>query len=232
MKRLLIIAVVVAIATISTNAQNRISIGIEGATLATGLINQNPYGFDKLPVDETKGNFQAVNIGYQLSNNISLQSGVQYLKIGQNYLNLVDENHFNNRTIKLNYVQIPFNIQNQFGEGAVKFISGAGFNYSRLVSSKFEQNIDTTLGEGTINMLRTNEVDSDRFNKNQLATNAFVGVQLQISDRIQVQAKALGNLGLTDINSKDYQYEDAWENPYKKTKNIAAGASLGLHFKL
>jgi len=232
MKQLIMTALITITVISSAFAQNRVSIGIEGATLATGMINQNPYGFNKLPVNKTSGSFQAITIAYQLNSNLSLQSGVQYINMGQNYLYLADEDLFNNRNITLKYVQLPIAIQNQLGEGALKFISGAGFSYSRLVSSEFEENIDTTLGEGENTMLRTMETNSDRFNKNQFSGNAFVGVLLQVSDRINVKATALGNLGLTDVNANEFKYEDAWENPYKKTRNINVGFSAGLQFKL
>lgn len=234
MKTLLITALLTFTVFVSAQAQtqNKISIGIEGATLATGLINQNPYGFDKLPVTKTNGNSKAVSFAYQINSKLSLQSGVQLLNVGQNYVNLVDENHFNNRNIDLDYIQIPITIQNQLGEGSIKFIAGAGFSYSRLIASEFEENIDTTLGEGDVTMLRTLESDSKRFNKNQLSTNAYTGILLSISKKINVKATVLGNMGLTDINAKDYQYEQEWERPYKATKNISAGASIGLVFKL
>lgn len=217
---------------VSATAQNKVSIGIEGAALATGLINQNPYGFNKLPVTKTNGNYKAVTLAYELNSKLSLRSGVEFLNVGQNYIDLVDEDHFNNRNITLNYVQIPFTIQNQLGAGALKFIAGAGVSYSRLIASEFEENIDTTLGEGEATMLRTMESDSQRFNKNQVSTNAFTGILLTLSNRVNVKATVLGNLGLTDINDTDYKYEDAWESPYKKTKNISTGASLGLQFKI
>jgi len=232
MKTIILSVGLILMFIISTNAQNKFSIVIEGAALATGLINQNPYELDKLPVSKTKGGFKAITIDYKLNANLSLQSGVQLLNTGQNYLNKIDEHNFNNRKIDLDYVVIPLIIQNQLGKGGLKFIAGAGISYSRLIDSKFEENIDTSFGNGDATLIRKFEVDSDRFNKNQVSTNAFTGFLLTLNERVHVKATVLGNLGLSDINSLDYQYEDSWEVPYKKTKTVAAGASLGLQFKL
>jgi len=36
---------------------------------------------------------------------------------------------------------------------------------------------------------------------------------LILSNKKCLKATVLGNLGLTDINSNEYKYEDAWEQP-------------------
>jgi len=233
MKTLLALIMAIFVMAQSATAQNnKLSIGIHAGSMATGLINQNPYNTDKLPVSSTVGQSKRLSVDYTINDKLSLGSGLSYASMGQNYIDFIDENTYEDRNIQLNYVQIPVELRYMRGTGAVQFISGLGFQYGHLVSSVFEQNLDATTIEGEPILKRTMEEDSDRFQKASFSLINHVGAKVKILDRVSAVAKVQSLIGLTDINDVDYRYEDEWMRDYKATRNMSAGFELGLQIKL
>jgi len=223
----LITAMVCIIAICNVNAQSNWYLGATTSFNATGIQNQNPYENDKLPISATRGASYGLVMGYAINNTMSVSVEPSFSNVGQNYVDILNENESNFRNIELNYIQIPVLMNYVIGDKRVKFNVQVGPQFGLLTSSSIEESF---IGPEGVRL--GGNKDQDRFNKNEIAGVFSTGALIALTKNILFRANVKTTAGFTDINNNKYQYEDSFANDYKASKNFSTGINFGIVYAL
>lgn len=245
MKKILAYTIALFMVSTTTYAQRGLHIGVTVAPSAVFIVNQNNYEtLDQVPIisrselDYTAkwGYTAGVVLGFNFNRHWGLQSGVRYVRTGQNY-----EDTFNPgqgypspyhvvREVDLRYIRVPL-------VGRYKF---------DFRNKKFK--MYTTLGPYVGWLLKASESvvindvprtdltpTKDKFNGFDFGVSAGVGGEYFVIPSVYLSLGLALDYGFLDMNGKaikDREWFSKNDVSYQKSQNLNAGISLGVHYIL
>lgn len=231
MKKLFGIALTALVCIFAFGQQKGFVVGTNASLSLTGIMNQNPYGLEKMPTETTFGNTVGLHLGYRFNDKFTLSVDPQFASTGQNHFQDLGEDNFNSRSIRLNYVQVPVLANYTYGQTKIKFHIEAGPQIGFLTASQFDQSLYTepvptggkTDGDSVIS-----DDSGERFNSTELGGVLGFGAIMNLSEKLQFKSGIRLTQSFTDLNSNEFQYEDQFEEPYAGSRNISSGLNFGV----
>lgn len=159
--------------------------------------------YDSLETGRIRGGL-GFCLQYRMNNNLSIQSGVNYIMRGYR-IDTISESELTNLRYNFNYIELPVYLNLKFrNEKKIQpmLFIGASFRYLVHMQTKFYQ-----MG------INTEKVDAENDDILPFAVNACVGIGFSknIYDRTRLQIAGLFNQSITAIT----------ESPYKRLLNSA-----------
>jgi len=241
-KSILILAGIIFIFTFNVKAQKgkELVIGIGAALTNTWILNQNFYGEAEVDYAPKIGYAASFNLGYNITENISVMTELQYSAQGQKYegkQNIGGTTYETKRNINLRYLSIPVFFKYAFGTTETKF----RFLVGPQIGILFDATQDYTRNGEKFNTVKVN-LDGkffdpgannieDRFEKTDIGIVLDVGADIHISKLFFVSAGGRINYGLKDINAPAYRIKDL-DGEYTTSHNLWGGLYFGICYKL
>ncbi len=235
MKKLTIIIILLFmfLNSILVNAQEKKSLWLN---LTSGLnsiwiINQNEYGNPEFEYASSFGLTGGMGLTYFYKRHWGLNASLMVSKLGQNYSG-VQAGGDTDRKIKLLYLEIPLMVMKDIpGQQYPTWIS---FGPDVLILLNAEQQYTRTGGYPLPNpdgMIDGNV--KNRYSPIDVALSFSVNrmYNLDYFRKMMLLFSMNGALGLTDINSKDWQIPNT-HNEYKGSHNFYIGIKVGIMFKV
>lgn len=159
--------------------------------------------YDSLETGRIRGGL-GFCLQYRMNNNLSIQSGVNYIMRGYR-IDTISESELTNLRYNFNYIELPVYLNLKFrNEKKIQpmLFIGVSFRYLVHMQTKFYQ-----MG------INTEKVDAENDDILPFAVNACVGIGFSknIYDRTRLQIAGLFNQSITAIT----------ESPYKRFLNSA-----------
>lgn len=245
--RTLITLLLISIAVTTATAQKakHFEVGLQGGYGSHWIINQNNYGLPELDYQPMGGagfNFQ---LGYNFTEEIGLFTEIGMTKQGQGYtddnftypgLGLKDATV--DRTVNLDYLNIPVFFKYSYGDSRARFRLMVGPQFCFLQKAEQEYLINEVDIAGQYS--RTNKENEsfdvgardieERFNSMDIAFVLDLGADIFVMENIlYLSAGARLFYGLTDINASAYQMEN-YDGNYEASHNAGGTLYLGLHY--
>ena len=155
--------------------------------------------------------------GYHFDDVFGLRLGLLYTRLGragEDTFLIQGQPQAFEKTVDLDYVQVPLLVRAAVGQSLDTFYLQAGVVYSRLLSASVVRN-----GQA--------QPDADRrFGKTDLGLMAEAGPSRALTDRLYLTLGARVYLGLSDVNADDL---DTTGLLVGKSQNVAAGLHLTLN---
>jgi hypothetical protein len=233
MKLRLHLSALLIISSIKLSAQTKaIDFGVHagiastslGRTLGKDFILQEPDGSG---LGYFAGLFASFNIGQ-----FSLQPGVDFSSIAGKSTEETQNGDIIDRAYgrwRLNYIKVPVNLIYNIPANGGQFYVGAGAYFSSALSGKFTPSADnyssnqqTLIAHYTKSAKFGNDNKSD-FKKTDYGVCALAGFAFDNG----VMINAIYNLGLVDVQSRNYTYGGYL---YESAKLSSLGLSLGYKF--
>lgn len=245
MKKILACIIVLFVLSANVYAQRGLHIGVTIAPSAVFIANQNNYEtLDQVPVisrselDYTSkwGYTAGVVLGFNFNKHWGLQSGVRYVRTGQNY-----EDTFNPglgyptpyhvvREVDLRYIRVPLvaRYKLDFKRKQWKMYSTLGPYVGWLLKASESVVIN--------DVPRTDLTPTeDKFNHFDVGLSFGIGGEYHIVPSVYLSLGLALDYGLMDMNGKtikDREWFSKNDVSYQKSQNFNAGVSVGIHYIL
>lgn len=241
------IAYIFALIVVSTTvyAQRGLHIGVTVAPSAVFIVNQNNYEtLDQVPIisrselDYTAkwGYTAGVVLGFNFNRHWGIQSGVRYVRTGQNY-----EDTFNPgqgyptpyhvvREVDLRYIRVPLvgRYKFDFKRKQFKMYTTFGPYIGWLLKASESVVIN--------DVPRTDLTPTEnKFNHIDAGLSVGVGGEYHIIPSVYISLGLALDYGLMDINGKtikDLEWFSKNDVGYNRSQNFNAGLSFGVHYIL
>ncbi len=218
-------------------SQSRLSFGLAGSFLTSGITNQNNYGLPfEMDYAITLGGAGNLHMEYDFNKHLGLVLQVGYTNLGQNYTDVyMDTNYI--RRIQLNYLTIPLMFKFRTGGEVARFFVMAGPQISYLLSATqvyYKQDLaynkeawnDITkhwvkIGSSTI---------TDRYNSIDVSARIDLGVEISIIKNLWINGGITMGYGFLDINASDWRIPDNSSNTYNPSHNLFGGFNVGINY--
>jgi outer membrane protein with beta-barrel domain len=231
-----------------------LDIGISGTFSASYILKQNNYGtldpFTNAVVRESELAYKAtwggnggVCLGYRITKNWGVQTEIQYDIAGQNYednftgpavikndtLGSATQRVNVQRTVKLNYIQIPLMAKYTVGKSKYKFFACLGPQFGIRTYAYQQVKID-----GNVYV-----PDSLNFSSAQRFQTFDFGIALQAGGQFYATKHLYFDIGLSayqgvyDINGsvlRNLGWYDKNHLSYQKSYNFRGGIMVGIHY--
>ncbi len=234
MKRIALIVFGFALTCNISFAQKGFHAGIGGNYNTVWIINQNSYSQPEYDYKLDMGGAFRLDIGYNFSKHIGVQTGFTTFKGGQKY----EDSHGTGilREVKMSYSGVPIQFKLIGGESKVKFYFLAGPQISFLSKAELSGNYNaidkTTLTAGKV-----------RFEKSNTGLSFGLGADISFTDFLYINAGMSFLYGFSDINAASGSGTDTyggttWRFPspntgtYEKSNLANGGFSIGIHYLL
>jgi len=256
MKNTILLACCLICCAVTLKAQNEtgFDLGISGTFSSTWILRQNNYGTlapfanaevraSEMAYKYTWGGNGGGCLGYKITKHWGVQAEIQYNLTGQNYNDnfegpaTIPQGTFGNintrvnvqRTVKLDYIQIPIMAKYMVGKKKYKFFACIGPQIG-IRTYAYEQ----VKIAGYVYL-----PDSVNFTANQKFQSIDVGFAVQTGAQIYATPHLYFDLGFSlyqgimDINGKALQ-ELGWYDKnhvsYQKSYNFRGGIMIGIHY--
>jgi hypothetical protein len=216
-------------------SQKRLSFGVTGTPMFTGMTNQNNYGLSDMDYKATFGMAGCANIGFDFNNHLGLVLQIGYSGLGQSYTDFIKDTTYA-RDIRLNYLQIPLMFKFRTGGSVARFylMVGPQLNYLFSATQTYFKGDATTddqvynpflqkwtkLGEETI---------TDRYNSIDVMGRLDLGVEISLLKNLYLNGGLSLAYGFLDINASDWQIKDSSGN-YNPSNNFFGGFHVGINY--
>ncbi len=237
MKKILLSFSFLTFLTFNSLAQKGFHAGIEGSYNTVWIINQNSYGRPEYDYVLDMGGAFKLDVGYNFTNHIGVQTGFTSFKGGQKY----EDSHGTGvlREVKMSYSGVPILFKLIGGESKVKFYFLIGPQLSFLSKAELTGNYiaadPTTLTNGKV-----------RFEKSNSGLNFGLGADVSVTDFLYINAGMSFLYGFSDINAASGSGPDSYQNTswtswrfpspntgtYEKSNMANGGFSIGVHYIL
>ncbi len=234
MKKIAFFIFVLALITINSFAQKGFHAGLGGNYNTVWIINQNSYTQAEYDYKLDMGGAFRLDVGYNFSNHIGIQTGFTTFKGGQKY----EDSHGTGilREVKMRYSGVPVQVKVIGGESKVNFYFLVGPQFSFLSKAELTGNYNaidqTTLTDGKV-----------RFEKSNSGLNFGLGADISLTDFLYLNAGMSFLYGFSDMNAEIGTGSDAyqgtsWRFPspntgaYEKSNLANGGFSIGVHYLL
>ncbi len=220
----------------NTKAQDDGSVWLSalGGLNSSWIINQNAYGNPELDYSTTFGLTGGLQYSYFFKKEWGFNGSLLASKIGQNYAGKQFEGEAD-RKIKLSYVEVPLLVMRKLSGGKNPLWLSVGPDLMFLLKAKQEYGyIGPTPPETELNVgyLKTGDI-KERYKPFDVGLNLGFNkmFEFQASDVAALTLSANASLGLTDINSTEWQMPDR-KGEYKASHNFYIGIKAGFAFKV
>lgn len=242
MKNKLLILSVFVLLAIAAMAQkgHELVIGAGGSFSSVWIMNQNFYGEPELNYAPKAGYSGSFHLGYNLTENFSIMTELQYSIQGQKYEDkqvMEGVKYEALRDITLTYLHIPLFFKYAFGTSSTKFRFMFGPQFGKLLDATQTYTRDgKTLGTEAVNLDgETFKTDAknikDRFVDNDISLALDVGADIHLSDKFFISPGFRANYGFKDINAEAYRIKDL-DGEYAPSHNVWAGLFISIHYKI
>ncbi|MFZ4546660.1 MAG: outer membrane beta-barrel protein [Bacteroidales bacterium] len=192
------------------------------------ILSQNAYGNPEMEYSTTFGPTGGVGVDYFFSKQYGFNGSVFLSKLGQNYKGILREVDADRR-VKLTYVEVPLLLMLRLTPDSHPLWLSAGPDI--MILAKAKQKFTRKGGLPLENdYLETADI-TDRFKPVDIALNFNVNKMflLKNTDTRMLAVTLNSAIGLTDINSKDWQTEQM-DGTYRGSHNFYIGFKVGLMF--
>jgi hypothetical protein len=212
-KRVFFAAAFALLTTISLAQSPGIKFGIHaGTSIANMKYEEDGASYSPKSTFGIQGGFVA---DLQLGKHLSLQPGVNFVQKGTKYKS--DDNDNDTYTMRINAIEIPFNILYNSKGNAGNLFVGAGPSVSFAVAGKYIEKIDGETDKE--NMSFGNDEMEDDFRALDFGLNGMIGYEFKGG----LFVAANYNLGLRNLMP-------GGDEDYGKVKTNYAGIRLGYFF--
>jgi hypothetical protein len=243
MKKTIILLTISLLISFVGYAQRGLHIGLTIAPSSVFIVNQNNFEtLDRVSVISRSeldyklkwGYAAGLQLGFNFNKHFGLQSGVGYVRTGQNY-----EDTFNPgapyptpynvvRKVDLRYIRVPLTFQYKFHFNNTKFkmYTSIGPYFGWLLSASESVTLNDTV--------RTDLTPAiEKFNSLDIGMSLGVGGEYFITKNIYLNMGLAIDYGFTDMNGKavkNLEWFSKNDVGYKKSNNFNAGLSMGIHY--
>lgn len=214
--------------------QKRLSFGVTGTGMLTGLSNQHTY-YDTIHGEmdwkPTLGFAGCVNVGFDFNKNLGLMLQLGYSGLGQSYEDAVDDTVYV-RDIKLNYFQIPLMFKFRTSGEVARFYVMAGPQINILFSAKqnyYKNDLvpdDEYYNPNIGQWVKVGEEDiTDRFNSIDVMGRLDLGAEVSLLDNLYLNGGLSFAYGFMDVNADDWKDSDG-----NSSNNFFAGFHVGINY--
>lgn len=228
------ITLIAFLLSLSTQAQRTKTMWVDVRTGVNSnfIVNQNAYGNGELEYTTTLGLTAGAGATYFLSYNWGANASLNWTKLGQKYYGLQSSGDAI-RKIKLNYVEVPLLAMRRIGRPIKLTWLAFGPDLLFLVNAKqeYERDNGSPLPKPDYMVKGVTDV-TERFRPIDIALYVSINKIYDIfQDRdFRLLISANMALGLTDINSKDWQTPNM-HGVYAGSHNLSMGIKAGLMYK-
>ncbi len=254
MKKKLLLLYLLAASGLGVMAQQGFDIGVSGTFGASYILKQNNYGtldpFTNAVVRESElaykitwGGNGGVCLGYNITKHWGVQAEIQYDVAGQNY-----EDNFTGpavikndtlgsarirvnvqRTVKLNYIQIPLMAKYTVGKDKYKFFACLGPQFGFRTYAYQQVKID-----GNVYVPDSlNFTNAQRFQTFDVGIAVQAGGQFYATKHLYFDVALSAYQGIFDINGavlRNLGWYDKNHVSYQKSYNFRGGIMVGIHY--
>ncbi len=238
MKKITVTLLILTSFSLVSSAQKGFHAGIGGNYNTVWIINQNSYGQPEYDYKLDIGGAFRLDIGYNFSNHIGIQTGFTSFKEGQKY----EDSHGTGilREVKMSYSGIPIQLKLIGGESKVKFYFLVGPQFSFLSKAELTGNYNA-VDQTTLTAAKV------RFEKSNTGLSFGLGADISFTDYLYLNAGMSFLYGFSDINAAsgtgvdtyvDSVIGNTWRFPspntgtYAKSNLANGGFSIGVHYLL
>jgi hypothetical protein len=228
------ISILICMTSLFTHAQKAGSLWLDArAGINTSfIINQNAYGNGELDYATTFGFTAGPGASYFLSDVWGANASLTWAKLGQNYSGTQSSGDAK-RKVKLSYLELPMLAMRKIEGPAnpawfsfgpeLMFLTGAKQDYEREDGGPLPH--EENMQEGVTDI-------KDRFKPVDLAINiSFSKIyDIYTNSKLRLLVSANMAIGLTDINSKDWQTPNI-HGEYAGSHNFYLGMKVGLMYR-
>jgi hypothetical protein len=192
------------------------------------ILSQNAYGNPEMEYSTTFGPNGGGGVDYFFSKQYGFNGSVYLSKLGQNYKGILREVDADRR-VKLTYVEVPLLLMLRLTPDSHPFWFSAGPDI--MILAKAKQKFTRRGGLPLENEYLEDTDITDRFNPIDIALNFNANKMflLKNTDSRMLVVTLNSAIGLTDINSKEWQLEQM-DGTYKGSHNFYIGFKVGLMF--
>ena len=222
-------------------AQKQLYFGVGGTGLTSYITSVNNYGLRFMDYKQTsfggKGN---VYIGFDFSKHAGLKIEIGYGKLGQDLTkdyNVTPDSVFD-RSIKLNYLQIPVLFKFRSGGEVARLYLLVGPQFNLLMSGKqtYTLNGSPFTTKSLTNLAGTSfivgaEDIKERYSSLDIMARFDLGVEISLSKSLLLNAGLSLGYGLLDINATDWRMNNHDGN-YNASHTIYGGINVSLNYVL
>jgi hypothetical protein len=219
----------------SAYSQKRMSFGVTGTGLFTGLTNQNHYGLSDMDYVAAFGFAGCANIGFDFNKHLGLVLQVGYGGLGQSYEDNVKDTLYS-RDIRLNYLQFPLMFKYRTGGEVVRFFVMVGPQINYLMSATQTYYKGGAIPEDQIYnpylqkwTKVAEQTITDRFNSIDVMGRMDLGVEISLIKNLYLTGGLSMAYGFMDVNATDWQIKDSDGN-YNPSHNFYAGFHVGINY--
>jgi hypothetical protein len=229
------VILIAAISNVYAQKEKHFEVGIHGGYGSVWIINQNNYGLTEMDYEYTWGGGYNLQLVYNFTENIGLFTEVGIMNQGQDY---TDEwgNQSVERSLKLNYLNVPLFFKYSYGESVARFRLLVGPQFSFLQKAEqaytingkdFHQNVVNEEGES----FDAGAKDiKDRYNSSDIFIVLDLGADIfLVEDMLYLSTGIRMAYGLTDINASAYQMKNG-EGNYDPSHNASVVFRLGINY--
>jgi hypothetical protein len=229
-----ILVIIMAFPLVSqAQGENSSWISLDAGFNSYWILNQNTYGNQELPY-RPKLNISGTATFKYLFDDFGYSIGVGIGNMGQNYAGEMAGNA-SQRKVNLTYFQVPLLAMYSLGGNRQEMWVSFGPQIMYLLSA--DQYFERSAGGREIAnpemLLLGNTNIKERFKPLDVMLKLELTeiYALGSSDKFKALVSLKGALGLTDINSKDFQIENI-HNKYAGSHNFYVGIHLGILYNL
>lgn len=230
--------------------EHHVNVGVKGALQTMGIANQNNYGQKEMEYKVPVGLAIGVHAEYTLTDKASLLVEGCLQQQGQTYDDTFNGKHFYKK-VQMRYLTFPVMYRHAigkegFGYQAVgtfwnpNWFAAGGLQFGTLLSAEIDWELNgqqtdfltfvTDEGNPNEMALAENGVpedDSDFFRKFDVVFVAAIGFHNSISERVALTAELRGGIGLTDINTPEWQLPNR-QGEYGASRTTFLGLHIGV----
>ena len=233
MKKIYTLILAIALIVPATYAQKGLSIGGNGMSLSSAIVNQNSWGNGhEYDFKATFAPSFGFDIGYNFNDNVGIYTGYWFNKLGQRYKDDYDGSNWA-RDIELKYQMIPIMLKFTGSQTRVNFVGGIGILYAMLKEGNqtwtrdgepWTENTDTHTDLGASDV-------TDRFVSSDIIFNLELGARIILMDNLYIDATMNFGYGLKDINDENWHTPDS-DGTYNASHNAYGGFKVGIAYVL
>lgn len=251
MKKILLIALISIVAS-SVYAQKGLEIGLRGMPQNTWLLNEADFGEgEELNYELTWGSAYGLMVGYNFSDKMGLRVNALMSSEGQKFVGNfsmpqnIDSTAYSSLAagqkflygdtsitytaqVKLDYIKVPlllkFNSNPTSGGAFFTFEVGPQINLLR--SAKH------TIDGKTVDYSIVDFNTKDLYNETVIAVAFGLGADINLSEKLKLNANFRFDYGITDTENKDFAISGSklWEPARPATHSATGGLMLGLTY--
>ncbi len=210
--------------------QQGFHIGASAGFNSVAIINQNSYYTPELEYRVTYAPNGGLVAGYNVTNHLGVQAEAFFSVQGQKYKDEIVGQPIVTRRVESTYFQFPVMFKYMGGLSRVQFYAMGGPQLSILNSSRVTMNgAEMT----PTNILKPAAVNSF-FEKTEWGIKLALGSDIQLSEKLYLNAGLAFYAGLSDINAEPFRVNgnEFQTKVYKKSTNSFAGVNVGIHYMI